>query len=90
LTEEVEGRTPLLPARPPHRHQDGFTSRSWTRQRYRQIQLLGGELAQLIVDQRQELLGRMRVTGFDAGEDLCDFVLSFQEKRASGWAFRSR
>jgi hypothetical protein len=33
-----------------------------------------GQLAQLVVDQRQELLGRVRVAGFDAGQDVSDFV----------------
>jgi hypothetical protein len=37
-------------------------------------QLLGSEFAQFVVDQRQELLGRVRVAGFDAGEDVRNFV----------------
>ena len=32
-------------------------------------QLLGGQLAQLVVDQRQELLGRLRVALLDGRED---------------------
>ena len=32
-------------------------------------QLLGGELAQLLVDQRQELLGGVRVALFEVGQD---------------------
>ena len=37
-------------------------------------QPLGGELAQLVVDQRQELLGRLRVALLDGREDACDVV----------------
>jgi hypothetical protein len=37
-------------------------------------QLLCREFAQFVIDQRQELSGGVRVAGFDAGEDLRDFV----------------
>ena len=37
-------------------------------------QPLGGELAQLVVDQRQELLGRLRVALLDGREDAGDVV----------------
>ena len=37
-------------------------------------QLLGGQLAQLVVDQRQELLGRLRVALLDGREDAGDVV----------------
>jgi hypothetical protein len=33
-------------------------------------QLLGGQLAELVVDQRQELLGGVRVALLDGGQDL--------------------
>ena len=37
-------------------------------------QPLGGQPAQLVVDQRQELLGRVRVALLDGGQDLRDIA----------------
>jgi hypothetical protein len=37
-------------------------------------QLLGGELAQLVVDQWEQPAGRSRVTLLDGGQDLGDFA----------------
>jgi hypothetical protein len=45
-------------------------------------QLLRRQLAQFVVDQRQELLGRVRVTGFDARQDARNFV---HGRHQGGW-----
>ena len=37
-------------------------------------QLLRGQLAQLVVDQRQELLGGVRIALLDGGQDARNFV----------------
>src|SRR5262249_56471555 len=37
-------------------------------------QLLGRQLAQLVVDQRQQLLGGVRLALFDGGQDAGDFA----------------
>ena len=36
--------------------------------------LLGGQLAQLVIDQRQELLGGVRVALLDGGQDARDLT----------------
>ena len=48
-------------------------------------QLLGGQLAQLVVDQRQELLGRLRVALLDGRED-AGHVLHRQARRQAARA----
>src|SRR5262249_12241873 len=47
-------------------------------------QLLRGELAQLVVDQRQELLGGGRIALLDGGQDAGDLTHDEQSYRGSG------
>jgi hypothetical protein len=44
-------------------------------------ELLGGELAQLVVDQRQQLRGALRIALLDGGQDARDLVAHGQHLR---------
>src|SRR5262249_29727136 len=46
--------------------------------------LLGSEPAQFVVDQRQELLGGVRIALFDGGQDTCDLAHEEQHNRPRG------
>ena len=71
--EEVPPAVPVLRLLHVHQPQVGVVDQGRRLQRLARRFLrkaLGGQLAQLVVDQRQQLLGRAGVAGLDGGQDL--------------------